>query len=88
MTGSAKGEPARKPPEDYVRECHADVSAIAEAIAPQFDEIRVWDNNGAKGSTKLIATGGNGKGLTAVKGEEAAFAKFIDKGKDSKKVKR
>lgn len=76
----AQGKPARKPPEDYVKSCHQKVTDISVSMAKHFDNINVWDNNGPKGSTKLIATGGNGKDLTAIKGEEAAFAKYLAKG--------
>lgn len=76
----AKGENPRLPNEELVRDCHAKVSRISIAVASQFDSIEVWDNNGAKGSQRLIATGGNGKGLTPVEGQEEAFKAYVNKG--------
>ena len=76
----AKGESPRLVPEAYVRNCHAKVTDISVEMASKFDSFEVWDNNGARGQQKLIATGGNGKGLSAVKGQEAAFASYLSKG--------
>lgn len=73
-----KGENPRKVPHSYIEECHAKVTDISVECAPMFDSIQVYDNNGAKGSTKLIAEGGNGKHLTAV--DSAAFNKYLAKG--------
>ena len=75
-----KGEPARLPPADYVKKCHAKVTDISVEAAPLFDKITVYDNNGPKGSTKKIAEGGSGKGLKAVPGEEQAFNDYLSKG--------
>lgn len=79
----AKGENPRLVPEDYVRECHAKVSNISMATSDQFDEIKLFDNNGPTGSKPiLIAQGGNGKKLTATKGNQKLFDKYIKKGTD------
>lgn len=77
----AEGKPARLPNPNFVAKCHAKVTNISLECADKFDSIELYDNNGPRGSTKLIAKGGNGKGLTAVPGEEAAFAKYVAKGK-------
>lgn len=79
----ARGETPRLPKPDFVRECHAKVSRISIACASEFDSIEVWDNNGAWGEQKLIATGGSGKGLTAVSGQEEAFKAYVAKGKSN-----
>lgn len=77
-----KGEPARLPDPKFVANCHAKVTKISLACADKFDKIELYDNNGPKGSKAvLIAKGGNGKGLTAVKGKEKEFAKYVAKGK-------
>ena len=76
----AKGENPRLPPEDMVRSCHAKVTDISVATAPQFDHIEVWDNNGGKGKQVKIAEGGSGKYLKAVKGQEKAFQNYLAKG--------
>lgn len=76
----AKGESPRLVPEEYVRNCHAKVTKISSDCASQFDSIQVFDNNGPRGSKPtLIATGGNGKGLTAVYGKEKEFASYMKK---------
>ena len=74
----AKGENPRLVPADYVRSCHSKVTDISVAMAKEFDYIEVWDNNGAKGEQKLIATGGGGKGLTPI--DKPAFDKYLSKG--------
>lgn len=74
----SKGENPRKVPHDYIRECHSAVTDISVECAPMFDSIQVYDNNGPKGSTKLIAEGGNGKHLTAV--DTDGFNKYLAKG--------
>jgi len=76
----AAGETPRLPPEDYVRECHAAVTDISVQVAPEFNRIEIWDNNGAKGEQKLIAVGGNGQYLKAVEGEEKALLRYLAKG--------
>ena len=50
------------------------------ACAKDFDYIEVWDNNGAKGQQKMIASGGGGKGLKVVPGQEEAFKNYLNKG--------
>lgn len=78
-----KGEPARLPNPNFVAKCHAKVTNISLKCADKFDKIELYDNNGPRGSKAvLIATGGNGKGLTAVSGKDAEFAKFVAKGSD------
>lgn len=70
--------PPRLPNEKLVVSTHQKVTDIAVACAAEFDTLNIYDNNGAKGSTKLIATGGSGKGLTAI--DKPAFNKFLAKG--------
>lgn len=72
--------PPRLPNENLVVNTHRKVTNIAVQTSSMFDEMNIYDNNGPKGSTKLIATGGNGKGLKAVKGQEKAFESFLKKG--------
>ena len=74
----AEGKTPRLPPVDRVIETHMKVTDISVAMADKFDHIEVWDNNGAKGSQKLIATGGSGKGL--VPSDTAAFNRYLAKG--------
>ena len=76
----AKGENPRLVPDDVVRGTHAAVTDISVASASKFDSIEIWDNNGARGQQKMIASGGNGKGLKVVPGEEAAFKNYLAKG--------
>lgn len=76
----AAGKSPRLVPADYVRSCHAKVTDISVLKASDFDSIEVWDNNGARGQQKLIATGGSGKGLKAVSGQESAFTSYLSKG--------
>lgn len=79
--GLAKGENPRKVPEEYVRSCHRKVTDISIKCADKFDSIELYDNNGPRGSAPvLIAKGGNGKKLTAVPGQEDAFAAYVAKG--------
>lgn len=72
--------PPRKPREDIVESTHQKVTDIAAAKAAEFDSFELWDNNGGKGQQKLIATGGNGHGMKAVPGQEAAVKRFLEKG--------
>ena len=76
----AAGEVPRLPDPDMVRSTHAKVTDISVAVAPQFDHIEIWDNNGEKGSQFKIAEGGSGKYLKAVPGREAAFNAYLAKG--------
>lgn len=75
----AAGETPRLPPEDMVRKTHAKCTDISVAMAPQFDKIEIWDNNGEYGSQKKIAEGGKGKGLRVVPGQEDAFRRYLSK---------
>lgn len=81
----ARGETPRLPREEFVRSCHAKVTTISLACASKFDSIEVWDNNGGRGEQKLIATGGAGKDLTAVPGQEKAFEAYVAKGQAKSK---
>lgn len=74
----AQGKTPRLVPAQYVRNTHAKVTDISVAKASAFDEIEIWDNNGARGQQKLIAKGGNGSGLKAI--DKAAFQKYLEKG--------
>ena len=75
----AKGESPRLVPEETVRKTHANVTRISVEKAKEFDSIVLVDNNGERGHAKIIATGGNGKNLTPVKGCEKEFQKYLDK---------
>jgi predicted ABC-type ATPase len=77
----AAGKNPRLVPDDVVRNTHRNCTDISVRLADQFDRIEVWDNNGARGSQKLIATGGNGKGLKAEPGQERAFNNYLNKGR-------
>ena len=76
----AKGETPRLPPVEMVVETHMKCTDISVAMAKEFDHIEIWDNNGAKGQQKLIATGGDGKGLVAT--DKEAFDRYLSKGKN------
>lgn len=65
---------------ETIRETHKKVSQILPEVAKDFDEVKLFDTGVPKGTDPiLIATGGNGKGLTPVKGREARFQAFLDK---------
>lgn len=74
----AAGKNPRLVPDDVVRGTHAKVTDISVLKAAEFDYMEVWDNNGGRGQQKLVATGGGGKGLTAV--DRAGFQRYLDKG--------
>lgn len=74
----AKGENPRLPPVDMVVATHTKCTDISVAMAKNFDYIEIWDNNGARGQQKLIATGGSGKGLVAK--DKAGFDRYLAKG--------
>lgn len=76
----AKGETPRLPPVEMVRNTHTKCTDISVDMAPEFDRIEIWDNNGARGQHKLIATGGGGKGLKAAAGQKDSFNRYLDKG--------
>ena len=76
----AEGKVPRRVPDNDVRSIHKKVTDISVATAPDFDHIEIWDNNGAKGQQVKIAEGGNGKYLTAVKGQESKFMAYLAKG--------
>lgn len=75
----AQGENPRLVPDTVVRGTHAAVTDISVQAAKHFDSIEIYDNNGARGQHKLIASGGNGKGLKAVPGQEKAFNDYLNK---------
>ena len=68
----------RKVNHDTIRDTHRKVSQILPQVADKFDTVSLYDT-GQGGKPVLIATGGNGKGLTAVKGQEKLFQAFLDK---------
>lgn len=76
----ARGETPRLPPEDMVRRTHAKVTDISVELAPEFDRIEVWDNNGGRGEQVMIAVGGKGKWLKPIEGQEAKFEAYLRKG--------
>lgn len=80
LNAVARGENPRLVSDDEVRKIHKNVTNRLVEFAPQFDYVELWDNNGAVGQTTLIATGGGGKWLKAVKGQEEALRKFLAKG--------
>ena len=76
----ARGETPRLPPEDMVRRTHAKVTDISVELAPEFDRIEVWDNNGGIGEQVMIAVGGKGRWLKPIAGQEAKFEAYLRKG--------
>ena len=68
----------RKVNHETIRDTHKKVSQILPQVADKFDTVSLYDT-GQGGKPVLIATGGNGKGLTAVKGQEKLFQAFLDK---------
>ena len=76
----AKGENPRLVPDRVVRKTHASVTDISVQAAKHFDSIEIYDNNGARGQHKMIASGGGGKGLKVVPGQEKAFNDYLAKG--------
>ena len=72
--------PPRLPPEGMVRETHAKVSMIAPQVASKFDSFELYDNNGPKGSPKvLIATCSKGGKIKCESGQEAKVQNFLNK---------
>lgn len=57
---------------------HRKVSQILPECAHLFDSVKLYDTT--EGAI-LIATGGNGQGLTAISGQEELFEAFLQKGK-------
>lgn len=74
----ARGETARLPDPNIVRITHKKVTQILSQLSGEFDDVKLFDNNGKSG--KLIATGSRGGKLTPVKGEENDFNSFLKKG--------
>jgi predicted ABC-type ATPase len=64
---------------DTIRDIHAKVSRILPQIADKFDDLKLYDNSGD--TPILIATGGNGKGLSPAPGQEEKLREFIAKGR-------
>jgi predicted ABC-type ATPase len=61
-----------------IRNIHSKVSQILPKIADKFDDLKLYDNSGSV--PVLIATGGGGKGLSPVPGQEQRLREFIAKG--------
>lgn len=77
--------PPRLPDAKIVKSIHRKVTDISVECASEFDSIKIYDNNGARGSAPtLIATGGNGKPLSAV--NKTLLQKYLDKGEKKWKI--
>lgn len=66
----------RKVPVETIIGTHKGVTKTLPVVAKDFDEVKLIDNQ-IKGKPRLVATGGSGKGLTAV--DEKLFKEFMDK---------
>ena len=66
----------RTVPTEIIKGTHKKVSQILPECAELFDDVKLFDTTDG---AELIATGGNGKKLKAVKGKEDKFADFIKK---------
>ena len=76
--------PPRLVAEDVVRAIHGAVTDTSIACAKYFDEFKLYDNSGPKGSKPvLIATGGNGKPITAI--DRDKLQAYLDKSKNRDK---
>lgn len=62
---------------DIMRSIHKGVSKVMTEVAPEFDELNLYDNTD---EPIKIGTAGNGKKLTPVKGQEDKVMDFIRKG--------
>ena len=79
--------PPRKPPEDYVRECHQKVTDISVEVAGLFDTFTLSDNNVPEGVDPIkIAECKKDGTITAVPGQEDKLQNFLDKGVAGHKV--
>ena len=59
----------------------------ASLVANKFDSFELYDNNGPKGSPKvLIATCEHGGQIQCVPGQESKVQDFLDKGKSGMRV--
>lgn len=77
--------PPRLPDAKIVKSIHRKVTDISVECASEFDSIKIYDNNGERGSAPtLIATGGNGKPLSAV--NKPLLQKYLDKGEKKWKI--
>ena len=65
--------------DDVVKTTHKKVSEILPEIASEFDDLKLYLNIQGQKTPVLIATGGNGKPLTATKGNEQHLKEFLDK---------
>ena len=73
--------PPRLPKESHVKQIHAAVSDIIPEVANEFDEWKLWDNNGEQGSPRtLIATCKRGGKVKVEPGQEGLMEKFLNKG--------
>ena len=72
-----KGENPRLVPPSDVVSTHAKVSAILPELAEKFDGVNLYYNGGKE--PVLIASGGNGKGLSVTKGKEKEYVDFLAK---------
>jgi predicted ABC-type ATPase len=63
---------------DVVTGTHQKVSEILPQVADKFDSVKLFDTTN---EIVLIAEGGAGKPLTAIKGQEKLFQAFLDKAK-------
>lgn len=76
--------PPRLVADDVVRAIHGAVTDTSIACAKYFDEFKLYDNSGPKGSKPvLIATGGNGKPITAI--DRDKLQAYLDKSKNRDK---
>lgn len=74
----------RKVPYEVVVNTHKKVSKILPEIAAMCDDCQLWDTNGKK--AKLIAVGGKGRGLTAIKGCSKDVEAFLKKANEEWEV--
>lgn len=63
-------------PNDVIRQTHKKVSQVLPECAEYFDDVKLYDTTDG---AILIATGGGGKPLTPVKGQEKRFKSFLEK---------
>lgn len=70
--------PPRLVADDVVRAIHGAVTDTSVRCAKYFDDFKLYDNSGPKGSKPvLIATGGNGKPITAI--DRDKLQAYLDK---------
>lgn len=66
----------REVPLEIIKGTHRNVSKVLPQCAELFDDVKLFDTTDG---AVLIATGGNGKKLTAVKGMEGKLTEFLKK---------